>query len=60
LRAQYWATLKAMPARQLAECLGTVRARRTNLPRVSHLSDAEKLKAEDDNVRQSLAAFRKL
>lgn len=60
LRDKYWATFKTMPARQLAECVGTVRAHKQNLPRVSHLSDAEKLKAEDDNVRQSLAAFAKL
>jgi len=37
-----------------------VRARRQELPRVSHLPESEKLKAEDDNVRQSLAAFQKL
>ena len=60
LTDKYWATFRNMPARQLAECVGMVRTRRQELPRVSHLSEAEKLKAEDDNVRQSLAAFRKL
>ena len=60
LTDKYWATLKTMPARQLAESVGMVRTHQKELPRVSHLSDAEKLKAEDDNVRQSLAAFQKL
>lgn len=57
LTDKYWATFKTMPARQLAECVGIVRAHRQDLPRVSHLPEAGKLKAEDDNVRQSLAAF---
>jgi sugar phosphate isomerase/epimerase len=60
LQNKYWATLKTMPARQLAEAVGTVRTRETKLPRVSHLSEAGRLKAEDDNVHQSLAAFAKL
>jgi len=60
LTDKYWATLKTLPARQLAECVGMVRAHPQNLPRVSQFSEAEKLKAEDDNVRQSLAAFAKL
>ena len=60
LADKYWATLRSLPARQLAECVGMVRAHQQKLPRVSHLSEAEKLKAEDDNVRQSLAAFAKL
>lgn len=60
LTDKYWATFRNMPAQQLAECVGMVRAWRQDLPRVSHLSEAEKLKAEDDNVRQSLAAFQKL
>jgi sugar phosphate isomerase/epimerase len=60
LTDKYWTTFNAMPARQLAECVGMVRARRQELPRVSHLPEADKLKAEDDNVRHSLAAFQKL
>lgn len=60
LTDKYWATLKSLPARQLAECVAMVRAHAQDLPRVSHLTDADKLKAEDDNVRQSLAAFAKL
>lgn len=60
LTDKYWPTLKTLPARQLAECVGMVRAHQQKLPRVSQLSEAEKLKAEDDNVRQSLAAFAKL
>ena len=60
LQDKYWATLKTMPARQLAEAVGTVRTHQTDLPRVSHLSEAGKLKAEDDNVRQSLAVFARL
>ena len=53
-------TLKNMPARQLAEAVAMVRAHAQVLPRVSHLSEAEKLKTEDDNVRQSLAFFTSL
>jgi sugar phosphate isomerase/epimerase len=60
LSDKYWATLKTLPARQLAECLGMVRTHQQTLPRVSHLTEAEKLKAEDNNVRQSLGAFEKL
>ena len=60
LTDKFWATFKTLPARQLAECVGMVRAHQQTLPRVSHLSDRDKLKAEDDNVRQSLAAFLKL
>jgi len=60
LQEKYWATFKSMPARQLAEAVAMVRAHEQALPRVSHLSDAEKLKAEDDNVRQSLAFFSSL
>jgi len=60
LQDKYWATLKSMPARQLAEAVAMVRAHEQALPRVSQLSEAEKLKAEDDNVRQSLAFFSSL
>lgn len=60
LTDKYWATLKSLPARQLAECVAMVRTHAQNLPRIADLSDADKLKAEDDNVRQSLAAFAKL
>jgi 3-oxoisoapionate decarboxylase len=60
LKDKYWATFKTMPARQLAEAVGMVRRHQQTLPRVSQLSEAEKLKAEEDNVRQSVAAFAKL
>lgn len=60
LAPKYWTTLAAMPAQQLAQAVGQVRQKQGPLPRVSHLSEPEKLKAEDDNVRQSLVAFKKL
>jgi 3-oxoisoapionate decarboxylase len=60
LTDKYWATFKDMPAQQLADTVGIVRRRRQDLLRVSHLSEAEKLHAEDVNVRQSLAAFQRL
>jgi sugar phosphate isomerase/epimerase len=60
LQDKYWVTLKSMPARQLAEAVAMVRAHEQALPRVSQLSEAEKLQAEDDNVRQSLAFFKSL
>lgn len=57
LTQKYWATLNDLRAQQLAQAIGAVRQNQKTLPRVSHLSDADKLKAEDDNVRQSLSAF---
>ena len=60
LHDKYWPTFQTMPARQLAEAVALVRAHEQALPRVSDLSDAAKLKAEDDNVRQSLAFFSSL
>ncbi len=56
LTPKYWATLEAMPARRLATMLATVRAKagKQPLPRVSNLTKDERLKREDDNVRQSL------
>jgi len=60
LQDKYWPTFQSMLARQLAETVTLVRTHEQALPRVSHLADAEKLKAEDDNVRQSLAFFSSL
>jgi len=60
LTDKYWTTFKSMPAQQLAANVGMVRAQRKALPRVSQLSESEKLAAEEDNVRQSLAAFKAL
>jgi hypothetical protein len=57
---KYWATMKSMPAQQLAANVGMVRAQQKPLPRVSQLFEPEKLAAEDANVRQSLAAFKAL
>jgi sugar phosphate isomerase/epimerase len=56
LTPKYWATLEAVPARQLAATLALVRSKagKTPLPRVSELAKDEQLRREDDNVRASL------
>ena len=56
LTPKYWATLEAMPARQLAEALALVRAKagKKPLPRISELAKDEQIRREDDNVRASL------
>jgi sugar phosphate isomerase/epimerase len=56
----YWATLADVPGRDLARTLALVRkhGRKTPLPRVSPLSQADQLAAEDRNSRRSLAFAR--
>lgn len=56
LKDDYWATLDKVPARDLARMLAFVKthAAKTPLPRVSKMSEAEQLTAEDANVRRSL------
>jgi sugar phosphate isomerase/epimerase len=60
LTDRYWATMDGVPGRDVARSLATVRSRASKqpLPRVSKLSDAEKLKREDDNVRRCFAYAR--
>lgn len=57
LSPKYWATFGDLPASRLARTLGFVRAQAAKkpLPRVAGLSEAAKLRLEDDNVRASLA-----
>jgi 3-oxoisoapionate decarboxylase len=57
LTAKYWATMQWVPGRELAGTLAMVRkhASKKPLPRVAELDGAGKLRAEDDNVRKSLA-----
>lgn len=56
LASKYWATLESVPGRRLAEMLALVRAKADvkQLPRISELSEDEKVRREDDNVRQCL------
>ncbi len=56
LTERYWATLEHLPARRLAETLALVRkhAARTPLPRVAKLTREERMKREDENVRECL------
>jgi sugar phosphate isomerase/epimerase len=56
LTRKYWATLGALSGRELAEALARVRrhASKKPLPRVSDLSRDERLKREEDNVKQCL------
>jgi sugar phosphate isomerase/epimerase len=56
----YWATFPELPGRHLARSLRLVRERPSPspLPRMSPLSQAEQLRAEDDNVSRSLAFAR--
>ncbi|MBI3874772.1 MAG: sugar phosphate isomerase/epimerase [Verrucomicrobia bacterium] len=60
LGAKYWATFGAMPAHDLAKMLALVKANppRGPLPRVTGLSDEEKLALEEENVRKSFAYAR--
>lgn len=57
LREKYWAAMGDIPGRDLARTLRMVRTRggKQDLPRVSHLSLAEQLKREDENVKKCLA-----
>ena len=56
LKEKYWATFEKMPASQLAKAVGFIREKGAPqpLPQITGRSDEEKLKIEDDNVRQSL------
>jgi sugar phosphate isomerase/epimerase len=56
LTDKYWATLENVPARRLASALALVRkhAAKKPLPRVSGLSREERVKREDDNVKECL------
>jgi sugar phosphate isomerase/epimerase len=60
LTEQYWATFPRLPGIDLARTLQAVRNNKPPrpLPRVSHLSVEEQLKAEDDNVRKCLTYAR--
>ncbi len=60
LTEKYWATFKDVPARDLAGTLALVRANASAepLPRVSHLSQNEQIKREEENVRSCLAFAR--
>jgi sugar phosphate isomerase/epimerase len=56
LNRKYWATLDSVSGQQLAEALARVRrhASKAPLPRVSDLSRDDRLKREEENVRQCL------
>ncbi|MBI3414379.1 MAG: sugar phosphate isomerase/epimerase [Verrucomicrobia bacterium] len=60
LTSKYWATFGDAPASRLARTLGFVRTRAAKqpLPRTTDSSEAQKLQAEDDNVRSSLTYAR--
>ncbi|MBO0697156.1 MAG: sugar phosphate isomerase/epimerase [Zavarzinella sp.] len=56
LTDDYWATMEKVPGRDLARLLAMVKkhAAKEPLPRISKLSAADQLAAEDNNVRRSL------
>ena len=54
----YWATMKDVPAHDLAATLADVQQHGQSLPRISSLSLADQLAAEEDNVRASFAYAR--
>jgi sugar phosphate isomerase/epimerase len=60
LGERYWATLGDVPGRDLARTLALVRkhGRKTPLPQVSPLTEADQLAVEDRNARRSLAVAR--
>ena len=60
LTERYWATLSDVPGSQLARTLAMVRDRAAKrpFPRISDLMPKDKLAAEDNNVRRSLAYAR--
>lgn len=60
LTDKYWATLADVPGRELAQTLSRARMRGANppLPRVAGQSVADRLDAEERNVRQSFAFAR--
>jgi sugar phosphate isomerase/epimerase len=57
---RYWATFPDLPGRHLARSLSYVRAHppRRPLPRVAQLGLPERLRIEDENIRQCLAYAR--
>ena len=57
LTEKYWAAMGSVPGRDLARTLALVRAKapKEPLPGVAGLSPQQRLKLEDDNVRQCLA-----
>jgi sugar phosphate isomerase/epimerase len=57
LSDRYWATFPELPGRHLARALSYVRAHppARPLPRVSRLAADERLRAEDENIRDCLA-----
>jgi 3-oxoisoapionate decarboxylase len=61
LSARYWATLDRVSGRDLADALARVRkhAWKKPLPRLTGLSEEQQLRAEEENVVQSLAFARK-
>lgn len=59
LGEKYWATMRDVPARDLARTLRIVRTHaRADLPRISHLSPAEQADVEEAGVRRCLAYAR--
>lgn len=55
LSKKYWATLGNVPATDLADILAAVKQHgKKPLPRVGQLGKEERLKIEEDNVRQSI------
>lgn len=61
LTSEFWQTLPSVTAGQLAATLKTVREKSftTDLPRVSRLSDEERLAVEEKNILTSLAFSKK-
>jgi sugar phosphate isomerase/epimerase len=57
LTEHYWTTFADLPGRHLARTLSLVRAHAPSrpLPRISGLTPAEQLQAEDENIRRCLA-----
>jgi len=59
LTEEFWATFAAVPGRDLARTLRTVRDKAAeSLARVSHLPLDQQVKCEEENVRKSLAYAR--
>jgi hypothetical protein len=60
LAPKYWASSEGLPGRDLARALSWVRRHRPRkpLPRVTGLDPKQRLAAEEDNVRRSLAYAR--
>jgi hypothetical protein len=61
LTGKYWATLEHVSGENLARVLSMVRAKgtpKTALPRAEHLSSAERVKLEEENIKSCLAYAR--